>query len=565
MSETIPGLCILVVEDDPSNRMLLRSLLEKEGYRVLEAGDGQEAVDRFAAEVPDLVLMDLLMPRLDGYEATRRIKEGAGEGFVPVILLTAVTDEEALAHGVDCGADDFLSKPYNRIIIRAKLEAFSRILYLNRMVASQKELLQQHHQRLQHEYEVAQQVLNASAPAPSLAEFPNLRWHSIPKEVSSGDILLAAHTPDDRQCLLVGDLTGHGLSAAVGALPVSDVFYRQTGQGASLEEVAQEVDHRLRAHLPVGFFLACAFLELDPQSGRTEIINAGLPDLLVRRKSGQVDSLPSRFLPLGPMGGTSQELRAEDLVLEEGDRLFAFSDGLTEAIGPDGERFGQERLVEVLERPEQPEDLFDGVLERLEGFQQGVPQQDDLTIAEIRRPPMLTAAIVEEQPSGAALARRAWRLELCLGPEALRQFDPIADLVSGVSRIPRLESHRPFLFTLLSELYNNALEHGVLGLDSSLKEDAEGFSQYYRARQEALADLTEGWIRLELEDRRGPGDGKLYVTVEDSGEGFDYLRPVASLEGNVSLGGRGIPLVRSVCEEVVFLGRGNRVEAVYPY
>ena len=98
------------------NLMVLQAILEHDGHRVLTADNGQEAVERFQAESPDVVLMDVMMPVMDGYEATRRIKAGCGERFVPVIFLTALTDEHALALCIEAGGDDFLTKPYNRVI-----------------------------------------------------------------------------------------------------------------------------------------------------------------------------------------------------------------------------------------------------------------------------------------------------------------------------------------------------------------------------------------------------------------------------------------------------------------
>ena len=118
---------VLLVDDDRINRVLLNAILKREGYTVLEANDGQEAVDIFDNEKPDLVLMDVMMPVMDGYEATKLIKSRGVDRFVPVIFLTAVTDEKALAKCVECGGDDFLVKPYNRVILKAKIDAMLRI------------------------------------------------------------------------------------------------------------------------------------------------------------------------------------------------------------------------------------------------------------------------------------------------------------------------------------------------------------------------------------------------------------------------------------------------------
>ena len=121
-----PTLKVLLVDDDRINRVLLNAILKKEGYEVLQARMAK-ATEIFREEQPDLVLMDVMMPVMDGYEATRIIKAESADRFVPVIFLTAVTDEQALATCVECGGDDFLIKPYNRVILKAKIDAMLRI------------------------------------------------------------------------------------------------------------------------------------------------------------------------------------------------------------------------------------------------------------------------------------------------------------------------------------------------------------------------------------------------------------------------------------------------------
>jgi CheY-like chemotaxis protein len=117
----------LIVEDENTNRLILKSLLKKRGYEVIEAVNGAEAVDRFTHHEPDIIFMDVLMPVMDGYEATRRIKQLAGDRFIPVIFLTAMSDEKALARCVEAGGDDFLAKPFSFTLLSAKLTAMERI------------------------------------------------------------------------------------------------------------------------------------------------------------------------------------------------------------------------------------------------------------------------------------------------------------------------------------------------------------------------------------------------------------------------------------------------------
>ena len=116
-------LTILIADDDLPNRFLLQTILDKQGFNVLQADDGLQAVEVFKRERPDLVLMDIKMPNMDGYEATRNIKAMSGETFVPVIFLTATSDSDGLAKCVESGGDDFLTKPYNHVLLKARIDA----------------------------------------------------------------------------------------------------------------------------------------------------------------------------------------------------------------------------------------------------------------------------------------------------------------------------------------------------------------------------------------------------------------------------------------------------------
>ena len=118
---------ILVADDNRSDRMILASKLRKEGHQVLAVEDGKQAIQAFETERPQMVLLDALMPKMDGFEAARRIKTLAGDELVPIIFLTSLQEADELVRCLEAGGDDFLSKPYNKVILRAKINAFSLI------------------------------------------------------------------------------------------------------------------------------------------------------------------------------------------------------------------------------------------------------------------------------------------------------------------------------------------------------------------------------------------------------------------------------------------------------
>ena len=204
----------LVVDDVAANRKILESLLKLEGYRTIAAENGSEAVQMFSDQRPDIVFMEAMMPVMNGYEATTRIKALAGSDFIPVIFLTALSEGEALVNCIDAGGDEFLSKPFKQEILRAKIKAMQRIRDLSRTVALQHLKIERQHNLMLKEQVLAEQIYSRAITTDNIA---TKYIHSLLRAVSifSGDLLLTADCPDGKLHILLGDFTGHGLTAAV--------------------------------------------------------------------------------------------------------------------------------------------------------------------------------------------------------------------------------------------------------------------------------------------------------------------------------------------------------------
>ena len=230
------SLKVLIVDDDITNRLVLHGILTQQGYQTFQAENGLLAVEMFAQINPDFVLMDIMMPVMDGYQATRQIKQLCGSRFVPVIFLTAMTDEQALYKCVQSGGDDFLTKPYNHIILRARMTALLRIRELYNTVQLQNEKISRHQEHMEMEARMAKTLFNNIVHAPALnADYIKFELNSM--SLFNGDMLLVESKPSGGIRVLLGDFTGHGLAAATGALPASSVFYEMTRKGWSRKSI----------------------------------------------------------------------------------------------------------------------------------------------------------------------------------------------------------------------------------------------------------------------------------------------------------------------------------------
>ena len=542
---------VLIVDDDRTNRMVLRAILHKEGYAGVDAENGEQAVELFAQVEPDLVLMDVMMPVMDGYEATRRIKEQSGERLTPVIFLTALTDEKALAQCIEAGGDDFLTKPYNRVILRAKMDAMLRLRQMNQALAEHREQLGRHNDRLEREQAIAESVF-AKVRQPESLEGLGIRHTLVPVGKANGDVVMAERRPDGGCNYLLGDFTGHGLAAAVGAVPTSDLFRAMSREGASIDVIAEALNERLRAVLPTGLFLAACLVGREPD-GAVQVWNGGVPDALFFQPDGQLHRIVSSHLPLGVVGDAAFDGSLEVVHPPPGTRLYLYSDGVIEARNESGEHFGEARLEAALQAVAH-DHRFGSLAVSLARFRKGALQEDDITLVEI-----------DCSPSGEAdLEAELWSLEMRLAGRSVGESEPIEALVDAIGE--HLQSPGPLesIRTILGELYNNAVDYGLLGLDGSEKRSAEGFGRFFEARGHLLGALRHGRVTIRVRATLGSdGRRRLHLRVEDSGSGFDYQQLPPELEENYDLSGRGIRLSRSLCESLTFSGRGNVVEAVY--
>ncbi|WP_145315159.1 fused response regulator/phosphatase [Pseudomonas sp. SJZ080] len=554
-------LTILIAEDSAADRMLLSSIVRRQGHEVLTAANGAEAVEAFRQQRPQLVLMDAMMPVMDGFEAARQIKALAGETLVPIIFLTSLTESEALARCLEAGGDDFLAKPYNQVILAAKIKAMDRLRRLQATVLEQRDQIARHHDYLLNEQRVAKAVFDKVAHSGCL-NAPNIRYLQSPYALFNGDLLLAAFTPAGDMHVLLGDFTGHGLPAAVGAMPLAEVFYGMTAKGYGLSETLREMNAKLKRILPVDMFCCATLLCLSFQRRSVEVWNGGMPDgYLHNIASGERTPLTARHLPLGVLNPQTFDDRTEVFPMAVGDRVFLLSDGVIDTCDAKEQLFGVERLQQVFAANRQPDRLFEEIEQALQDFRGEA--RDDVSMVEVS---LLEAAQLIPPPlvysdSGQSCPLD-WSVNFEFRAATLKRFNPLPYLLQLLLEVHGLRAQSGALYSVLAELYSNALEHGVLGLDSSLKRDASGFTRYYQQRNARLDELQDGYVRVHLQVAPKDGGGCLTIRVEDSGKGFDVERVMARPVDGIRLSGRGVSLIRQLSRNASWSdeGRSARVE-----
>lgn len=555
---TKQGMTVLVVDDVDANVAFASKVLARMGYRPVVANSGEEALEKFLAESPDMILMDVMMPGIGGLEATRRIRQVAGSRWLPILMVTALGREDEILEGLRAGADDYLVKPLSLPMLQAKVQTFQRIVELQQELFWRSEELSTYHRRAEEERRLGARLMEYMINREGLRD-PALRYLVIPAWHFSGDLLAAAYSPGQCHHILLSDGMGHGLPAAMASLPLFDTFYTMTELGYGIGRIVEVMNSRLHAMMPQGTFAAVTLVSVNAVAGVIEVWNGGNPyPCLVSADGTIIKRWKSRHVPLGvlPPGEFTPEL--EEYSYKEKCQMFLWSDGLTEAENAEGEQFGAERAWAVLESIE-PELRFDALIQALNEHRTAT-LLDDISVAMIAVPP---PGIVEPHVQGASMECGSDGLRMSFHFEAqdMKYLDVAPTLSSVLERIAGTKEHAGQIFLILSELISNALDHGLLGLDSSLKTTADGFSVYGARRQTAMEALQSGYIDIDIEIMRRDNRKMVKIAVRDSGPGFDRSRGPHVPEDGVY--GRGIELVRRLSYDMQYSDVGNDVVVYY--
>lgn len=554
----------LVVDDDPTNRLVLSSILQKSGYQVVQSEDGQQALADFIQEEPDIIFMDVMMPVMDGYEATRKIKTLTRESFVPVIFLTAITDENELALCIEAGGDDFMTKPINKTLLQAKIQSMERIRDLHRKMG------RMYHQ-LQCDEEVAERIFSRVV---SNSNILTDQLHTLlrPAETFSGDMLITAFSPSRDIHIMLADFTGHGLSAALGAMPASEVFRAMIAKGFSPGEILNTINEKLENLFPANMFMAAQYICVNHDMEYVTIYNCGMPDIILLDENAK--KINARFisknLPLGIDVDFDYRNNIDHHQIIQGERIILVSDGIHEAFNDKGEQFGEQRFERALCNGNA--NAINTVVDKLDIFCGATPQRDDISLVEIPFTPAILPAwnmdvLLDQQQkidtSPSQVTSNSVELSLMLEADTLRQLDPVPVLLNHLQSLYQEELPKQAIFTILSELFINALDHGLLGLHSNLKQTDTDFIVYLNERKERLHSLDSGFIHFDLKLSKKKKECQLNLQLTDSGDGFDWQQHNDIYTDDSNLYGRGINLVKQLCDEVTYREPGNHVDIVY--
>lgn len=369
-AESRAPLRVLVVDDSRAQRLTLSALLRRAGYAVSEAADGLEALAACQADPPDIVLSDWVMPGMTGPEFCRAFRALERDSYGYFVLLTSKTERAEIAHGLEQGADDFLTKPVDPGELRARLGAGARIVEMQRELSNKNRLLGSALTEVQRLYDLIESdLLDARKVQQALVRDRHLDLGRAALSLLlrssghvGGDLVGQFRVGPDLLCLYGIDVSGHGISSALMTARLAGFFTATAPEyNVALERVegggfrvlptdrivARLNDMMIRA-IGSQHYFTMAFAVVDLRSGRVRMTQAGHPHPVVQRADGTI-SLPGRGgLPVGLIEGAAWE--EVGFRLAPGDRLLLVSDGITECPAPDGALLDDAGLAGLLGR-----------------------------------------------------------------------------------------------------------------------------------------------------------------------------------------------------------------------
>ncbi len=334
---------VLVIDDSRLNRAIVKKTLLTMKVDISEAADGREGLAILRTELFDLVLVDIIMPHLDGFEFIEKFKELMKDKFVPVILMTGTEDLNSKIRGLTIGADDFLLKPLN------ERELIARVNSLLRLKQTHDELYEKN-RIIQRELAIAKRVQQFIIPSDfSHIASPRIHGRYLPIEDIGGDYFDCYRLENGNVGMLIADVTGHGIPAAMVMTMSKMIFSVYSEEYASPSMLLAKVNKDMRGLLLDYQYITAFYVIYNADRQELYFTNAGhTRPLYYRRRTDKVMALDTDGFFIGIMDETVYEERK--LRVEPGDTLFLYTDGISEIKNADYEDYGENRLARFLRR-----------------------------------------------------------------------------------------------------------------------------------------------------------------------------------------------------------------------
>lgn len=554
---------ILVVDDDLFLNELFCHFLQGKGFvahgasslvgaiKLLEQGDN-----------PDLILLDYNLGDGTGLEFLAQLKNLQGNSIPPVIMVSTNEDPVFLEQCFGFGVDDYVIKPVNLSLLALKVSALIRSVSLQRLISLQNIELARFKQNAEREESVAKFTYEYLLRQNNQAIDGVDLWLK-PSSSFSGDIAIAKISPAGDLYFLLADATGHGLSAAITVMPVVSIFNTMVAKGFDIHPIVIEMNRKLERDTPHDRFVAAIVVHIQKAENEIHVWNGGMPTAYWVAQGENIKQFDSRHMALGILDDDQFDASVETWCFPNSGYFFACSDGFLEQENSQGYSFSINRLLNILQS--NAVNLSASLVEALAQHAQTEIYSDDVSFCIItpERIPSGGYCLLSEKLAHIyevdEISNFHWYVRISGKNLANCELSPLCN--KFLQYVGVGQTLCQIIFLIVSEMVSNALDHGILRLQSSLKEEHEGFTRYFRERERRLTQLTHAdAIELSLRWEIVDTGAQLIVSVTDTGDGFDFSQQ--DTRSSELLSGRGLKMIRNLAAQVEIFPPGNRIEAV---
>ncbi len=368
---------ILIVDDNPANVEIFQMRLLANDYDIITATDGEMGLTMAREKHPDLILLDIMMPKMDGLEVCRRLKGDPSLPFMPIILVTAKSESKDVVAGLEAGGDEYLTKPVDHAALVARVKSMLRIKSLHDTVLEQST-------QLKKQLKTATKIQSLFWPEIPEIEAGGHIWAvSVPATYVGGDLYDVIPLPDESLLAYVADVSDKGVPAALIMAALSTKIRSESRTQNEIDELLASINNSLYNLISEeGFFASIILVKYWPVSGKMQLALGGhlQPLWIVEEGIGNIPHLNGISLGIMP----NAHFEKKEITLSPGESVLLFTDGLIEAENEGKELFGNERLVRYI-KEKKGTHIGKGLLDEIRKWRGNANVNDDLTLLEIWR------------------------------------------------------------------------------------------------------------------------------------------------------------------------------------
>lgn len=372
---------ILVINDDDGIREMTVLILQSHGYATCEARNGKEGIEKAIQEIPDLVLLDIMMPEMDGYEVCTHLKANPITKEIPVVFLSSLNMPKEKIKGLELGAVDFINNVVDQGELLARVQTHLKIKSLTNELIKKNQQLSKKQQILDENLSAAALIQTSFLPPAEVKMSQlNIAWLWLPSYTLGGDIFNVIQL-NGKTVFYIVDVSGHDVPSALVTISVSQFLHQENGPHKTIrspKDMMTELDNEYPIERFDRFFTIFYAL-LDLETKKLTYSCAGHPPAMILSKDG-IRLMENRGTIIGLSMNYPFEESEESLLV--GDKIFFYTDGIIEQKNAKEELYGIRRLLNLLEKikDESVSSIIKLVNESLFEFKGDMPVQDDVSM-----------------------------------------------------------------------------------------------------------------------------------------------------------------------------------------